>query len=345
MGDFCYACRFAALRPRFPRSVYGEARMIDPRMTKLADVLINYSTALQPGEKILIEAIDAPVEMTCELIRVARAAGGDPLVTLKSNRVNRALMLNSSESQMDLIAQTEALRMSNVDAYIRLGNILIGQGDVERGVKVHEGLSLRRNLKPFEEKAVYGALAAFGAPRREASHEHDCRPAAVGPPLHGQRGHRLRHAQELGQTLRQTGEPIIDGGPAQRNGRDALFAAVNEAIAELAASEGYDLQRSYAYSDSITDLPLLDLVGHPARTRSINALPQNRLGLIGHDRRRITQADTVTDFASRGELLYLAGFFHDIDKGRGGLLDFSCYKSSEFGIFHPGSYFYIIYYP
>jgi len=92
--------------------------MIDPRMTKLADVLIGYATAVKPGEKILIEAIDIPHEMTCELIRVARAAGADPLVTLKSNAVNRQLMQHASETQMDLIAEAEALRMSKVDAYI-----------------------------------------------------------------------------------------------------------------------------------------------------------------------------------------------------------------------------------
>ncbi len=92
--------------------------MIDPRMTKLADVLINYATAVKSGEKILIEAIDIPHEMTCELVRVAREAGADPLVTLKSNSVNRQLMQHASETQMDLIAEAEALRMSKVDAYI-----------------------------------------------------------------------------------------------------------------------------------------------------------------------------------------------------------------------------------
>ena len=46
--------------------------MLDPRMTKLAEVLINYSTSLKPGEKILIEAIDIPHEMTCELVRGRR---------------------------------------------------------------------------------------------------------------------------------------------------------------------------------------------------------------------------------------------------------------------------------
>ena len=36
-----------------------------------------------------------------------------------------------------------------------------------------------------------------------------------------------------------------------------------EAIRELAAREGYALEHCYAYSDSITDLPMLEAVGHP----------------------------------------------------------------------------------
>jgi HAD superfamily hydrolase (TIGR01490 family) len=35
------------------------------------------------------------------------------------------------------------------------------------------------------------------------------------------------------------------------------------AIKELAAERGYDLAACHAYSDSITDLPMLDAVGHP----------------------------------------------------------------------------------
>ncbi|MEU6577124.1 HAD family hydrolase [Streptomyces sp. NPDC046805] len=36
-----------------------------------------------------------------------------------------------------------------------------------------------------------------------------------------------------------------------------------EAIMELAETEGYDLDRCYAYSDSATDLPMLQAVGYP----------------------------------------------------------------------------------
>ncbi|MGW2824435.1 HAD family hydrolase [Streptomyces sp. NPDC001443] len=45
-----------------------------------------------------------------------------------------------------------------------------------------------------------------------------------------------------------------------------------EAIKELAESEGYDLARCYAYSDSATDLPMLRSVGHPHAVNPDRAL-------------------------------------------------------------------------
>jgi HAD superfamily hydrolase (TIGR01490 family) len=36
-----------------------------------------------------------------------------------------------------------------------------------------------------------------------------------------------------------------------------------DAIGDLAAARDYDLSRSYAYSDSITDVPMLEIVGYP----------------------------------------------------------------------------------
>jgi HAD superfamily hydrolase (TIGR01490 family) len=44
------------------------------------------------------------------------------------------------------------------------------------------------------------------------------------------------------------------------------------AIVALAAAEGYDLQASYAYSDSITDEPMLAAVGHPYAVNPDRAL-------------------------------------------------------------------------
>lgn len=92
--------------------------MLDPRITKLADVLINYSCAVKSGERILIEAIDVPHEFTGELVRTARAAGAVPVVKLESNQIRRALMRSGSLEAWDLIADTEKGLMEKVQCYI-----------------------------------------------------------------------------------------------------------------------------------------------------------------------------------------------------------------------------------
>lgn len=45
-----------------------------------------------------------------------------------------------------------------------------------------------------------------------------------------------------------------------------------QAIRELATREGYPLEHCYAYSDSITDLPMLEAVGHPTVVNPDRAL-------------------------------------------------------------------------
>ena len=92
--------------------------MTDPRIQKLADLLINYSCALKPNEKVLVEAIDIPSAFTVALVESAQKAGGSALVILKSNEINRALMLNGSEASWNLTADVERLQMENVQCYI-----------------------------------------------------------------------------------------------------------------------------------------------------------------------------------------------------------------------------------
>ncbi|MCK6484030.1 MAG: aminopeptidase [Phycisphaerae bacterium] len=92
--------------------------MTDPRIEKLADVLINYSCALKPGERVLIEAIDVPHAFTKALIRHTHAAGGMPFVLLKSNEIDRALRMKATEEQFALMADVERMRMEKMQCYI-----------------------------------------------------------------------------------------------------------------------------------------------------------------------------------------------------------------------------------
>ena len=92
--------------------------MHDSRLDKLADVLVTHSTKVQPGEFVLIEGVDIPQEMILALIRAVRNAGGNPLVELKQNRIQRELVRDGNDEGIKLSSDYEAYRMKQVQAYI-----------------------------------------------------------------------------------------------------------------------------------------------------------------------------------------------------------------------------------
>ena len=92
--------------------------MHDARFDKLAKLLVQYSTRLKRNERVLIEGFDIPDEMTIALIRAARKAGGVPFAQTYHARVNRALALEASDRQLNLVASHELARMKKMDAYI-----------------------------------------------------------------------------------------------------------------------------------------------------------------------------------------------------------------------------------
>jgi phosphoserine phosphatase len=89
----------------------------------------------------------------------------------------------------------------------------------------------------------------------------------------------------LAETLGMTGAiatrgRAVDGHyTAELDGPFVYGKGKMEAIIELAADLGYDLANSYAYSDSISDLPMLEAVGHPV---AVN--PDSDLDDVAHER-------------------------------------------------------------
>jgi aminopeptidase len=94
--------------------------MQDERFDKLAKLLVDYSVRLKRNETVLIEAFDIPDEMTAALIRAARNAGGVPFAQVYHARVNRALALEASDRQLNIMATHELARMKKMNAYIAM---------------------------------------------------------------------------------------------------------------------------------------------------------------------------------------------------------------------------------
>lgn len=92
--------------------------MIDPRISTLANNLVNYSCELKNGEKLLIEAIGLELPLVTELIDATYKAGAVPYCILKDSAVERAILMNTNRQQMEQKARFEAAVMSEMQAYI-----------------------------------------------------------------------------------------------------------------------------------------------------------------------------------------------------------------------------------
>ncbi|MGC7870770.1 aminopeptidase [Desulfosporosinus sp. SYSU MS00001] len=92
--------------------------MKDPRFEKLADSLINYSIALKPREKILIEVIGTGIPLAQALVRHAYQAGGVPFVSVINHTLMRDLLKEFTVEQAEAMARWDLARMKEMQAYI-----------------------------------------------------------------------------------------------------------------------------------------------------------------------------------------------------------------------------------
>ncbi len=94
--------------------------MTDPRYTKLAKLLVEYSTELKKGDRILLDMIDVPDEFTIELIRATRAVGAVPFVETRHTRVGREMLRGINEKHAQSVRDIEMFRMKKMQAYIAI---------------------------------------------------------------------------------------------------------------------------------------------------------------------------------------------------------------------------------
>ena len=101
--------------------LYGaEGQVImDNRIEKLSDILINYSCRLKRGERILIDYSETEcIPLVKQLIRDAYRVGAEPFASAENMSVRRELLLGAGREQLEFRNEIELARMKGMDAYI-----------------------------------------------------------------------------------------------------------------------------------------------------------------------------------------------------------------------------------
>jgi len=94
--------------------------MLDPRVTKLAELLCTHSCDLNADDRLLVHAFDIPDEAVAEVVRVAQSKGAQVAVRLENQLVRRQILRGLTVENARTIANIEKYEMEQMTAYIAL---------------------------------------------------------------------------------------------------------------------------------------------------------------------------------------------------------------------------------
>ncbi len=94
--------------------------MIDPRVVKMADVLINYSLEIKPGDKLVIQGTPLGAPLIREAYRAALRAGAHPVVRVSLPDVDEIMYAESSPEQLQFLPRIMVDEVEFFDARLAI---------------------------------------------------------------------------------------------------------------------------------------------------------------------------------------------------------------------------------
>jgi aminopeptidase len=94
--------------------------MSDPRVAKLAELLVNYSLELQPGQQVRIDGGTVAAPLVRELYRHALRAGAHPRTRIDVEGIDVITLAEASEQQLTFVSELDRQDVEQIDAFITI---------------------------------------------------------------------------------------------------------------------------------------------------------------------------------------------------------------------------------
>jgi aminopeptidase len=92
----------------------------DEQLARLANVLIRYSTSVQPGDEVQIEGHPTTASLLREVYRAALSAGGHPSARLMVDEEAETLLEQGSDEQLEWVSPDARWTVEHADVWITL---------------------------------------------------------------------------------------------------------------------------------------------------------------------------------------------------------------------------------
>jgi len=134
--------------------------MKDSRVEKLAEVLVNYSVAVQPGDKVLIRGETLAAELIKAVYARVLQAGGHPLVWPTLSGMDEIFYAEASDEQLQHVPDPMKLAMETYECQIsiRAAANTKALSSVDPAKMVMRNQALGELMKTFMERASSGDL-------------------------------------------------------------------------------------------------------------------------------------------------------------------------------------------
>lgn len=134
--------------------------MIDPRVTRWAEVLVRYSVEVKPGELVLVEGSDLSAPLITEVYREVLRAGGHPDIAVRLPGLSEILLEEGSDAQIQHVSPLSELAVDKYPVHISIGgphNVkeLAGVDPARQAMRSRARASLNNR---FMQRAARGEL-------------------------------------------------------------------------------------------------------------------------------------------------------------------------------------------
>jgi aminopeptidase len=102
--------------------------MADPRIHKLAKLLVNYCVAVQPGDKVMLTGGPAAMPLVTETYREIIRAGGLPNLFWEDDQFKEIMLQEGSEEQIRYVEDTVKLGVDTFDCRITIRSAMKTRG-------------------------------------------------------------------------------------------------------------------------------------------------------------------------------------------------------------------------
>jgi aminopeptidase len=149
--------------------------MTDPRVAKLANLLVNYSLELKPGQIVRIDAGAVAAPLVRELYRETLRAGAHPRTRIEVEGTDAIALQESSEEQLTFVSELDRFEVEQLDAVLTVwGDVntrALSQADPQR---LSRRIASRRKLtNRFWERIDEGKARWVGVRFPTDAHAQD----------------------------------------------------------------------------------------------------------------------------------------------------------------------------